>query len=541
MRHRSALRPLGTSLALLLLAIACRDEQPLAPSTPRLALAGNTCSGVTPTQAAPGYDPYSETALVLWRNYINVNLVNGYLPAGTYYIRSYRDEGAYGHFPLLSFWDTYANKTICGDGDATIIDVDLNASGDPNQQVGFKFYGGNVTLKDMKLVGNAYATPVGGGAAGGTGVMFDNVAGGRATNLTINQWGLQGIFLFNSTGVTVDGNRIDAQFGTLSMGINVFESRSTSAPYSSRHTIRNNSIKNTTFECIILEGGSDNMVIGNTLDTCVDGIAVQGWSGFTDPITGSSNRVAARNVLRNNRISNAGGPQYSSDPSYPNTRWGAGIHVYFQASGTTIVGNVITNMRTVADRNGQSAYRHGILVGDNNGSAGNEHTDVFANTITWATRPADYETSGIWVNAQYARVDFNVLKNGANGVWNGRYPSEIRENYFNVNYVPVRQATGWPAPSLTCNRYVSNAHGNANATEGSCNLAGTAFTTQGTSYFTGADCTGTEYVSTASPNTFNSTGRRGSTRMSPSFLATRASSGICSAYSGAVSSYSVYR
>jgi len=342
----------------------------------------------------------------------------------------------------------------------------------------------------------------------------------------------------------VDGNRIDMRKGILSMGVQIYEDRgSPTAPYiGGANVIRDNAIRNTKFECIIITGSSLNTVLSNTLDTCVDGVTVQGWSGDGEP------RVVTGNVVRNNRITNAGGPEYVSGvPPFPDgERYGHGVHIYFQAIATTVVGNVITDMRKDG---GSGSHRHGIKLASTSATADTGNV-VLANTVSWTTRSPHGATRGIMSVAPRTLINFNVVKNAPQAIQVGQSTTEVKGNYVLNNGAAVSwqtaPASGWP---FACNRMVNT--GTSNYAQGTCVISssGNPTTAMSTtlanpaSYYSDVDCKGVEHVLASLPNSWNTTGVRRTTAVSNQWAGSRRDAGgNCSnSAPGYISSYPVYR
>jgi len=131
----------------------------------------------------------------LWRNYLLTERVNGYLPAGVYTIRNYWHVPGYDNVPFLTFWPEWTDRgprTICGDGDATVIKLDLSASPERDLEIGVYIMSTNATVRDLKLEGTSYSSAARAEWKGGTAVMVSNADYVRVTNLTIDNWGHNG-------------------------------------------------------------------------------------------------------------------------------------------------------------------------------------------------------------------------------------------------------------------------------------------------------------------------------------------------------------
>jgi hypothetical protein len=197
------------------------------------------------------------------------------------------------------------------------------------------------------------------------------------------------------------------------------------------------------------------------------------------------------------------------------------------STGNSIIGNVITDMT-----NGSacgSAYNHGIQLWTD-GQSGNS---ILGNTITWSTRP-NANTAGIWNGGSSSLIDFNVIKNAPMGIYNdsGR-TAEVKQNYLSNNGQHVYNL-GTLSP-YSCNRF--------NGTlQAGCSLPGVLIgNSVGTSWWTEAECTGTEYVSGGSPYTWNTTGARSTALVGVSFRSARAANGACTSSGLSTQAYEVYR
>jgi parallel beta-helix repeat protein len=290
------------------------------------------------------------------------------------------------------------NTTLAGAGSGTVITIpnsfNTNINAITNTTTGGN--GTGVTIQDLRLEGNK-ANQSSGSMYGiyfngvGSGSGSSAIAGGKITNVAVNNWRSTGIYLSSSSNNILTGNILQKN---TSYGIYLFSS-------SNNNTITGTIVQGGLYG-IDLDSSSNNILTGNTVQGC----------GFGFYLSSSSNNTLTANMALGNNsgiyLDSSSNNTITGNTTRSNNVWGISIN---SSNDNTITGNTVqgdinyaiylsySSNNTVGSNNlydnGDTTDNNALYLtaSSNNTITGNTITDSSATTTNYAINISDSTSS----------------------------------------------------------------------------------------------------------------------------------------------------